>query len=618
MGQIIPALAQHLGAAFPTRTIDVKNTICDTLSALGYPPWCEDFSPMIKELNGKEFFTLKVAADAKMTVPDIQVERFQGKRRTEQATAIAKNWQHLGATVNVSHPGAVPVLTFQGYRFTLKVQDDNVAVDAAVFLSKLDVDNVQIQPVLSATRTPTLYSSNYAEIERRCKTNYPYDYSSLNYQDLSEVVDQAERAALDGQLAAIRPEEVVVSLIDTPLMMSPNLNANIATKSWKCVWEDFTEKNHATHLAGIIGSAANGFGFVGLAQTVKWDPFIWSEPGTDGKLKVVDEASNNLMDFLNDRADLNLQVFVAALSFDSYPSGLLDQRPEQRFTYGVLANAIRSISGLMVVAAGQADATAHIPRQPISITSPLSPQDLGDQENVIIVTACEVCGRTEPRLFSEANFSQSERPYIHVAAPGGQLIPGWITDHSVGASNGTSQAAAYVAGEAAAMISHYPRVYARARAVKRRIQVTSWPLPQDHDAPQQLAAGLVDPVLALFDPTKHWAKKTGGTWQVLPIKSLNLVSFQYKTGAPVGNFRNSDILRILKISDKNWVIYVDSSKYQSQHGKPIGIDGEVTLVSGVYPTKNAKLTTCDGKDYPLYDYEDIVLASGGVNATHCP
>jgi subtilisin family serine protease len=630
MGQILSALAQHLGGAFLTHSVNVQNTICDTLAALGYPPWCEDFSVMINELNGKDFFKSKFAENWGVTVPDIKIERLLRKRRTEDATDIAKNWQHLGAGVNVPRPDAVPVLTYQGYRFTLKVPDDQIAVDTAVYLSMLGIDNVQVEPVLSRTRRPTLYFSNNNEIEQRCRTSDPYNYPSLNYQDLSEVVDQPERTQLDSQLgqlakAKIQPEKVVVSLIDTPLEFSPNLDVNKPPASnWTCVWEDFADRDHATHLAGIIGSLANGFGFVGLVQNVKWDAFAWSQPGRDGKLKVIDDASKNLADFLNDRADpnadsVNLRVFVAALSFDPYPPGLLDQHPERRFTFGVLANAIRSLSGLVVVAAGQADPTAQPPiqRQPVSTTSPLLPQDLGDLENVIIVTACEICTRATPRLLSDANFSQGDRPYIHVAAPGGKPVPGWITDHSIGAQNGTSQAAAYVAGEAAAMISYYPRFYPNARTLKRRIQVTSWPLPQDDDSAQQLAAGLVDPVLALYDPTKHWSK-TGGRWEVLPVKSANSASFQYDTGALAGNFVNSAIMRILKISDRNWILYVDSARYQSGRGnRPIGIKGEITMVSGVYPTKNATITTCDEHEHNLSEYEDIIFATGGADAS-CP
>ena len=77
------------------------------------------------------------------------------------------------------------------------------------------------------------------------------------------------------------------------------------------------------------------------------------------------------------------------------------------------------------------------------------------------------------------------------------------------ASYGTSQAAAFVGGLAAAMLSCYPDEYALSSRLKQRIQGTARP-PFQTESAEKLAAGFVNAEMALRDPTVHWLSLANG------------------------------------------------------------------------------------------------------------
>jgi hypothetical protein len=97
--------------------------------------------------------------------------------------------------------------------------------------------------------------------------------------------------------------------------------------------------------------------------------------------------------------------------------------------------------------------------------------------------------------------------------------------------SGTSQATAFVAGLASAMVSRFPDIYKDAAQVKVRLQATSMPIELigDPSASDKLATGVIDPSFAILDPRKYWLKTGGGdpepydgiAWEV-PSLNINV------------------------------------------------------------------------------------------------
>ena len=176
-----------------------------------------------------------------------------------------------------------------------------------------------------------------------------------------------------------------------------------------------------------------------------------------------------LADVMNDHVpDKPIPVYLAATRFPP-PLGIPDGQPlasQKRFS-GKVANAIWKGHPLLIVAAGQDP--PHDPHE-LNATTAFSPQYFGDLQNVVVVTACETCRRDDTKIMKSANFGQG---FVHVAAPGGGDVPGWVSPNEVGLGHGTSQSAAYVAGVAATMIGNFPDAYSSAPLVKLRLQATS-------------------------------------------------------------------------------------------------------------------------------------------------
>lgn len=180
--------------------------------------------------------------------------------------------------------------------------------------------------------------------------------------------------------------------------------------------------------------------------------------------------------------------------------GLLLKKPEYRWIGNLGAKRIQDTRQLWVVAAGQQDSTADPPIEQHDLTTNLAlgPMNLGDAENVVVVTACEDCrGRTMPnpgpRLVAGVNYSSSG--LVHVATPG-EEIPSPASQFQYGATSGTSAATAFVAGLASAMMTKYPGAYDPA-SLKARLQYTATPWIAD---PSVVASGVVNAKTAMLDP----------------------------------------------------------------------------------------------------------------------
>lgn len=153
--------------------------------------------------------------------------------------------------------------------------------------------------------------------------------------------------------------------------------------------------------------------------------------------------------------------------------------------------------------------------------------NLGDFPNVLVVSACENCGvETEPNLWRKANYSsegdypdKDTRPerfrpwYVHVGAPGLDLFGPVDQYAQATAPGGTSEAAGFAGSVAAAMVNCYPghffmkqKNHIHYGLLKERLQLTSTPFPGGEENLSRISAGILDPAVALLDPTKHWVR----------------------------------------------------------------------------------------------------------------
>lgn len=318
-------------------------------------------------------------------------------------------------------------------------------------------------------------------------------------------------------------------------------------------------QHHGTYLTGIIASADNGFGFHGLAERVKISPFHWEDGVEDRQLQ----------DFLETKFDPRKpQIFLFPSEFKPYlpPSErpaywtryrgewLPTLKKHARFKAKPLNIFLVKRKPLFIVSAGQTDDDGL----DIGVTTPMSPQNLGDIENVVVVTACENCLSGAARVWSRANHSTARDPLVHLMAPGGEKIPGIVTKDKVGTTiGGTSTAAAFVAGVAARMTQCYPDHYIGfSKRLKERLMLTSFPgvVPS---AAEKVAAGVVDPYLSLLDPTTSWLKISGGNLHEVGVRhwcggQLSMTD-EFGNPDPDLSVDLSSVKRIVNMSDQKFV-----------------------------------------------------------------
>ena len=288
-----------------------------------------------------------------------------------------------------------------------------------------------------------------------------------------------------------------VVLLDQPVYRHPDLGANVLnpigpvltnpldaqTGKWQTIRKSFdTAVDHGTHLAGIIGSQKNGFGLIGLAPGVPILSLDW-EKLKDDPFALADQLTNLAQG--------------AGFPFVLFANGWQNQP-----TRGAKALNARldGVKLLWIVAAGEnfdgpdgADIS--------SPSFPLAPMSFGDKYYIVVVTACEKCYSTSPRLMRFANYS-SNRDFVQIAAPG-DGIPSTISGGGYDRAIGTSQAAALAAGLAAAMVECWPDSYYRQPdKVKFRLQLTSRPSLGEDSA--KIQAGIIDGQVAILDPEANW------------------------------------------------------------------------------------------------------------------
>ncbi len=632
-------------AALPLayRMVEPGDSICKYLFELDYPLPCgPDILKIVERLNPKTLVSKGLQIGQAVFLPDLSLAKYTVTRRVPtdvpQAAmpAIEKSWKELKAEV-VRRPDGLAFIRFEAYRVYVATSSDAASAKLFQILTATTrPENIKISVVTGDSATGKQHSNPpITETEWRDWCASGPTGSTIRYRDLT--------ATYGGGDSSNPPAVVAVHIIDGPINEPENLkgalgsgavastaNTNTSTAagvpvagpvtpaatpaSPTCTWTKFSKpEHHATHMAGIIASRDNGSGFVGVAPQARIVPFPWL--AVDGA-KAIAASPNRDVDLsaLIDRNNLQgipIPVYLLATEFQPQP-GEEGQAPD-RFR-DPIASSIKGSFGFFVVAAGQTDETRRNPKA-LSPEYEYSPQNLGDQENVVLVTACTSCASKTPKILESTNYSAGrEQPVsVHVAAPGGSAIGGWVKNGEFAVAGGTSQAAAFVAGLAAQMIGTYRDFYKDGLAVKKRLQSTSYPANWSKDDEAKLSVGIVDPMVALFDPTKHWLKQDG-RWREVPIKAFAQdESFQYRDGTykrPAA-FGGAALLRVVRTKDgaaaseRRWDVYADLNLINDKFKR-----GMITRIRNQIPTGN--LVLCDGSPIAWLAVEDLIVAATGI------
>jgi hypothetical protein len=618
-----------------------NDTLCGILASAGYPPPCEGLADFVGKLNNNPALTAgKFEKGKEILLPSVNLARYRSaqtfsnkvQREVSRSNSLTESWTGLNLQPSQRTKNLYEI-EYDAFEIFIPTSSDVSATSIASQILQLNTTNVLVDVLRVKPPSSTLQSVvSLDDLKASCNGTSAlsaiYDYVELSDYDRDAV------AIMRQGLRAASPqrERARVVVIDVPLLGAPNFypayKESLQNLNWLCKWDTFrTGLHHSTHLAGIVGSQ-DRFGFRGLGQNATIESFVWEKPKSDqpDETEPADpDRHTNLADRIAETApEIPLPIYLAATTFDPWDFGLdangLLLNANARFQR-ILENRIRGRRPLLVVAAGQAKSVTSKGVE-LTPSRPMSPQNLGDLPNVLVVTACEVCTRTQTRLLASANFGSGDRNFVHVIAPGGTPIPGWISDSAVGAGAGTSQAAAYVAGMAAAMVSNFPNAYAEASLVKARIQITSRPLSASDDGSEnpdsgKVNAGLVDPVLALLNPRKHWIKQSGA-WKELKIKSLSNAPLSIRGIGGSSFVKTTHIKRIVRTSippaSPQWTLYLDRSL-----ARPDVAEDEVQRVGPIQAGARSEIFVPCGASTGVRfdDIEDIIISIGGFRPDDC-
>ncbi len=613
-----------------THVIAAGETLCGLLIARGFPNGCAAYNRIFEKLNaGISIDTVPIGQEVRLPLITLT------SRRSMRAEPVKsrETFEHFLRQWSAFKPKATKVddrnvVEFDRYELAFATENPDRQLEIRNRLVKLELVNVSIEAIPFAATASHGFSSAVTDVENRCDQNGiaggPEDYYSYAFED--RPTPRPPKVEGTGVTAVV--------LVDVPLTNSPNLGAARAPGAWACHWTPFDPSRHATHMAGIVASRDNGYGFVGLAPTSKLFELPYRRPGAAAGAPVMRDMAALLnvapvfatpSRFNGVGAGNTMPVFLVASSFYE-PSDYVN------LTYNVLASGAQRFVGqntevaasikagapLMIVAAGQRPNIANGVQ--LSSILPLSPQNLGDLPNVVIVTACTKCARRGARLMPDANFDMDRR-FVHVAAPGGAQIAGWISQNAIGGASGTSQAAAYVAGLAAAMIARHPNRYSYAWQIKQRLQATSLPILEDDttlaaDA-AKLATGLVDPEAAMLDPAKDWIRRGAG-WEEVRVRGWTNGSASLRTNK-TRKFELPDALRLTQSGGRYFLYYEPDDQSQDMRGAVKVIDAGVPMSTNAPPV----LDLCDAPSVRLVDLHDYLprfdaSAAALVPALACP
>jgi hypothetical protein len=621
-----------------TRTVAKPgDTPASLLKELGVPVTGISFERLLRTLNGQTFDARRLRIGDSVILPDVRVWAHRTVRlyspdvASEQSEkrAILAGW--LGKRVVAQSVNGLDRVEFDAYDASVHFASDaalKAALDRLIMPKErslrsrnvtIDGDFAHPEPVLAYAG-----ADNYellCRVPRGAPSGAALPPPLFSYGSLLDA-DNSVAALVERSPAALaRPVVYIVDtqVIDNPALFgaeeAPAASPRPPLPDWRCNWVDFVEAlHHGTHMAGIIASR-NNQGFLGLAPTSRIISLPWLRASADTPPKLLPVAgSEHVLAETMSRTSNNteLSVYLFASQFKKFTADQLDGAGQlhdldTRFSTTEAHRAVPRARQLLIVAAGQAERAGVRPTRLTRFT-PYAPQNMGDLENVVVVTACGDCHPATMSLMAGANYGEEPQSVVHLIAPGGEPLPAWVAADGVSSAAGTSQAAAYVSGVAAAMIARYPNAYTRADLLKRRLLLTAWPaLPGQpaNDLASEVGAGLVDYQRAQLDPTKSWLNDASG-WNQVRIRKWSVPLQLVDENGNERIVSAIQVLRLIKLADGS--SYAGYFKGSAALGNgAVERFGPVTA-----PNPNVVLELCGGRSLRLEDIVELIPAS--INA----
>ncbi|GLR90378.1 S8 family serine peptidase [Bradyrhizobium iriomotense] len=466
--------------------------------------------------------------------------------------------------------GTQRTLGFEGVAVELKVptSPENYKWVEGVEKFNKDIDRFETRAVAKESNPTTnpKYSNTPIDWAESCNAPPIPVTAAPPYISLLNATDNPSCAAACSKPGNPSCPEIV--LVDQAVDPHPDLitalrKPNISPANNWCPFKKYDEtKNHGTHLAGIMVSAGAATGFRGLAPNVSLD-----------SQAIADAAITKLLDTKANLAGMKIYVYAGKFNNDYSITTSETRRHKPPQVEDMLSS-----QGLWVVAAGQQ------PMVDIGRKTADSPMNLGDQKNVVVVTACDNCYATGASVPDWASYSTEG--LVTVAAPGGsgaRQIPSTIDASSLGLAYGTSQSTALVAGLLAEMASCYPQRYVNGSLLKQRLEAIAKPAPTG-DMSSKVSAGIVDATFAYRDPDTQLLKLAGETvksaknlWFCAEnIRLKDLTDEDALEIGPISVKRIRAIYREIAGNRSGWRI-----KYQLKQGEPTVTSPLVNFVTDV-------------------------------------
>jgi Subtilase family len=597
-----------------TVTLSPGDSVCDVYRRI-LPGGCTDATvALARLLNQQSAKSVKqISVGHTLVVPQVTLEPrpYQVKldpRVKSDADRIAdltRRWEQTRKPA--PQPDGYVAFTFAGFELRVAVRSDEALRDVRQRLRSLEIPNILVSARFEKPDPPKLYSATSPDkFWDDCIANQ----GKPPVQEEGDLRFLLARSPKGCTVKCTDKQCPDVLLVDTTVWPHPEigdfLNADptpCATtpppdspQNEECRTKPFNSAlHHATHLAGIISARNNGQGIAGVAPGTLITPVCWPSAV---------ETLNSSMDQRQEQGGQPPIYLFASEWLANEGNPLTNENDRLNPNKNPLGASIIDRRDLWVVAAGNGrDGFKQISRQSVE-----SPANLGDKENVIVVTACSEC-LGNAQLVPSANRAVDGQPMVHVAAPGvGVLSTASTTEYA--RTDGTSQAAALVAGVAAAMKACYPEDYRAAHVVKTRLQTTSRPFPVvPAEGPRDagLTSGIVDVETALLDPSSDWVKTNGGDWERVRVKrwSQNLEIVPRR----VASLRMKDIHRLTRAGTGKWIAYsrVSDDSGQQHRGEVVRFGpGQLQPAEG--GPLLAVLELCTGKVVNASDLDDVLLA----------
>lgn len=338
------------------------------------------------------------------------------------------------------------------------------------------------------------------------------------------------------------------------------------------------DKDHGTQIAGIIATQPNRYGLVGINPKA----YVISLP-YDSELRDNPLGLQNLLQ--NKVLDRN-QIYVFAsnwkISDGDDPVG----------------DRIKRQPGLWVVAAGDPDDKVG---NNITKSFSYGPMNLGDEGNVLVVTACADCYGDHPRLIESANYSKFG--LVNLAAPGEMSVPTPIAGGRYDTMGGTSQAAAFVGAVASSLLSCFDNYYRNEPwLIKFRLLVTSNPKALQAGYRDRISNGVLDAALALQNPNVSFLDQNNSGRQRVTATAWcrdTISLYDSLTGdtLPNGIMETKNVYRIVR-DGKQMYVYTSSNPVTGiveKHGP------------GILHEESRPLLRTSTRDVPGSDVSDLLL-----------